>query len=271
MLDSWRFPFGRPLEPVRASADEPRPVFVLTGLPGALRVRWTGPPPSSTEVRALPVDNEPTPLWDGVDVELRLARWKREVAFDPDLHGSVRRPATSTFTGRHLDNLVLDPLGSVRADTWITCCVDQFAMPWRSRRVFDRFDSSLDPRWEPWSIPFDRGKRRLRWHALEHHRARLLHEVDACRPELVVTLGDLAAWVFLRLLDERPAPDDWFRAWYGGPLTVSVGGRRVVWRELAALGSMRRSDGHRGLHDRWIADQASVPTMVGSAGWRSRR
>ena len=269
MLETWRFPFGQPLEPVRASADERRPAFVLTDLPGALRVRWTGPPPWSSEVKALPVDNEPTPLWDGLDVDLCLARWKRAVAFDPDLHGDVRRPASSTFTGRRLDALVLEPLGLARADTWITCCVDRFALPWRSLRVFDRFDAALDPRWDPWSIPYHGGKRRLFWHAIDHHRGRLLRELETCQPELLITLGEVAYRVMCRLLDERP--EGIWAAGYGGEIPVRIGGRAIVWRELPTLAAMRRADGERFRHDRWIAEQAGVPTTVGSPPWRSRR
>jgi hypothetical protein len=226
-------------------------VFVLTDMPGALQVRWTGPHPGSPTFAALPVDNEPLPLWDGEDATLRIHRWKREVAFDADLHGSVERPAADSFSGRHLAALVLEPLGLTRSDCWISHCIDEFALTFRRWRSLARFDPELDPRWEPWTIPTVRGKRWQTWWALDRHRERLVRELADCRPELVITLGDVAMKVMFRLVDDRP---DLWRSYYGGETTTSFHGRQMAWRDLPTLRAMRRSDGFRDQHRRWMAE-----------------
>ncbi len=256
MNDPWAFPFGQPLRPVRPSANEPRPVFLLTGLPGSLQVRWTGPGATSSTVAALPVDNEPEPLWDGQDATERIEAWKRHVAFDPDFHGSVRRPAADTFGGRHLAALVLEPLGLTRSDCWITHCIDDFALSFRRWRSIGRFDPELDPRWAPWSIPLVRGRRWQTWWALDRHGDRLESELAKCRPELVITLGDVAMGVMLRLVDEQP---DLWRSYYGGETATRFRGRPMLWRELPALRAMRRSERHRDLHRRWMVDPNAEP------------
>lgn len=58
------FFFGQPVLPRRAVADGQRDVFVLGAYPSALHVEWT-PPSPHRPVRALAVDNEPEPFWNG--------------------------------------------------------------------------------------------------------------------------------------------------------------------------------------------------------------
>jgi hypothetical protein len=61
-----QFPFGAPV--LACGTEMPTrqfPVLVLGAYPSALHVRWVPPEGYGRAVAALPVDNEPTPFWDG--------------------------------------------------------------------------------------------------------------------------------------------------------------------------------------------------------------
>jgi len=113
------FPFGQPLLPRPPSARERRPVYVLGAYPSGLHVQWKAPAlPTLTRrtVRALLVDNEPTPFWSGDGQEDRVEEWRDRVQWQPawgevsapargvnrcppESPGSSRRPGTGIWTG----------------------------------------------------------------------------------------------------------------------------------------------------------------------------
>lgn len=82
------YPFGLPVTARPPSASGPRSVFLLGAYPSALHIEWT-PPAPYRRVKAIPVDDEPTPFWDGEDQEERVRRWQAAVGFDR-AWGSVR-------------------------------------------------------------------------------------------------------------------------------------------------------------------------------------
>src|SRR5215218_304182 len=79
-VDQARFPFGAPVLPRPPSASDPRPVYLLGAYPSALHVQWTPPAAyGKRKVRALIVDNEPTPFWAGDGEDALIDDWKRRV------------------------------------------------------------------------------------------------------------------------------------------------------------------------------------------------
>jgi hypothetical protein len=80
-----RFPFGAPVLPRGTEVpDRAYPVLVLGAYPSALHVRWSPPAGYGRPVTALPVDNEPTPFWDGDSAETQalFEHWCHQW-FDP--------------------------------------------------------------------------------------------------------------------------------------------------------------------------------------------
>src|SRR5919202_3164484 len=123
-----RFPFGQPVLPRIPSADGPRRLFVLGAYPSALHVAWNPPPlvahlDGYRSIRALAVDNERTPFWDGCDAPALIDGWKAAVNFDPSW-GTVHPPKLNGTTGTNLSERVLKPLGVAHHDAWITDCLD---------------------------------------------------------------------------------------------------------------------------------------------------
>src|SRR5438552_3616039 len=82
------FPFGQPVAPTRPSAVGPKRLFVLGAYPSALHVRWAPPAGQGRVVRALAVDNEPRPFWNGADQEERVLHWQRAVGWRDEFGSS---------------------------------------------------------------------------------------------------------------------------------------------------------------------------------------
>jgi hypothetical protein len=256
------FPFGQPVLPRRASADGPRRSFLLGAYPSALHVRWAPPPGPYRPIRAVPVDNEPEPFWNGADQHRRVERWRAEVGFDP-AWGTVE-PAgeLNGSSGRWVDRQVLEPLGLMREEVWITDCLTTYR---RSVPVHGRIQDTYNPFAGDVGLPIAR----LAEHPDEEHivaealaeRHRLLEELERARPEQIITLGRAALRVLERLVEvagERPRLELRALDGYGRPVGIRVGDRSAVWLALAHPGA---PPPYRTAHARWAgnrrADRAS--------------
>ena len=246
------FPFGQPLLPREPSASGPRPVFILGAYPSALHIRWT--PPEGKAVRALAVDNEPTPFWSGEDEAERIAAWKELVRYDEKWWGTVA-PAgdLNGSTGQKLDTSILNPFEITRADTWITDCLDTYrCSDEQAIRIFGRYNPFAHDRGLPLAIlPEHPDENDIVSEAQQFHVERLRGEVRAAAPGWVITLGNAALRVLTGLLDEVPAsapdhlvPNDT----YGQVLQVRLLGHNVRWLPLAHPAAPKD---YQIAHDEW--------------------
>jgi hypothetical protein len=268
---AFRFPFGRPVLPCRPAADGARRVFVLGAYPSALHVRWTSP---DAAIRALPVDNEPEPFWDGADEAARFDTWRRAVGFDPVAHGEAvpagRRNNGPSGAGLDADYLV--PLGLRRSDCWITDCLDTYRM---SRGVeqalqqrFARFAEAAGLR--PPVLPAHPDERAIVGLALGLHADRLRAEFAEAAPEVVLTLGNAALRVLRTVLDAREPPARLSPAGYGRPTVARAGSRVLRWYALAHPGAMSKLGRWQDAHRSWkqTAQRARPVTYVVEASGR---
>lgn len=256
--EELRFPFGCPVRPCRPSADGRRPVFVLGAYPSALHVRWTPPvAPAGSEpwqsIAAVAVDNEPAPFWEGEDQEFRIAAWMDRVRYDPMRWGTVS-PAghLNGSSGVKVRDRVLDPLGVDRSECWITDCLDTY-------RCSVDLAEALEKRFLPFARTVGLAPHRLLPHpsqaaiveeALRDHRVRLAAELDACRPELVVTLGNAALQVLRELLDDRSLPGELAPdAGYGTVLPSRRNGTALGVLPLAHPAAPKE---YQDAHGRWM-------------------
>src|SRR5688572_9595447 len=107
------FPFGRPVLPCRPLVDGQRNVFVLGAYPSALHVAWTPPSASGARsIRALAVDNEPEPFWDGSDEADQIKVWKDAVDWLPSWGEVAPVEQLNGSSGTWLADKVLEPLGT---------------------------------------------------------------------------------------------------------------------------------------------------------------
>lgn len=244
------FPFGLPVLRRRPSAKSKRRVYVLGATPSALHIAWWAP--TRKLVKALPVDNEPTPFWNGSDEVEQIAEWKKLVRFRLGEWGEV---ATSDLAngaaGRWLDEHVLGPLGVTRDEACLSTCLDTY--------LADAVTAfGIRERYWPWAREVGQPEAKLEPHprdgtllelASTEHRERLLHELSVTVPEIVVTLGNVALKV-LRAITETQAgpaklhPDER----YGVETPLILGKRSAVWMALTRPGTPAA---YAEPHERW--------------------
>jgi hypothetical protein len=229
------FPFGGAVLPRPASASSKRRVLILGAYPSALHVAWR--PPEGKPIKAMAVDNEPVPFWNGEGEEKCIARWKKTVGFLDGEWGEVAGVgALNGSSGHWVDENVLVPLKAGRDDAWITDCLDTyFSSAAGAGRVADTY--------EPFAKRMGLPSARLAAHPSEtaivdestrHHTQRLRQELSDAAPDIVVTLGNAALRVFRGIAGK--IGDIWkLRAdsSYGSEVFSSYDGRRIVWLPLA--------------------------------------
>jgi uracil-DNA glycosylase len=247
------FPFGRPLTPRKPSASEPRRVFVLGASPSALHVEWTPPAPFEP-IAALAVDNEPTHFWTGDDEAAQVSAWVTRVGWRPEWGTVKPAGALNGSSGKWLDEKVLAPLAVTRAECWFTDCLDTYRF---SRGQQDVVTS----RYQPFAA-----RHGLAWPgvpaALAHHSEdelfnearsqlqRLVNELTAAKPQLVVTLGNAALRVFARIIGKEEPDTLEPNKEYGTAQGVTVAGRPATWLPLIHPG--QRSKEWLRAHGRWV-------------------
>ncbi|MGH7293531.1 MAG: hypothetical protein ACRELB_01300, partial [Polyangiaceae bacterium] len=138
------FPFGRPVERRRPSAKSKRRLFVLGAVHSALHIAWWSP--RRQLVKALAVDNEPTPFWNAADEVEQIAAWKQLVRFRVGEWGEVETSdAANGAAGRWLDEQVLAPLGVTRDEACISTCADTYFSD--AAMAF-----AVSDRYRPWAL-----------------------------------------------------------------------------------------------------------------------
>jgi uracil-DNA glycosylase len=195
--------------------------------------------PYGLQIRAVAVDNEPEPFWNGTDEAERITAWRDSVGFD-DRWGVVTPCGhLNGSSGNWVDEMILSPLGTTRQDTWITDCVDTY---FESADAAARLDAS-----EMVDLLMQLGivARQHRPHpnesaivrdAISAHSERLLTELYTARPDCVVTLGNAALRVLGKLADVPNTAPRKLSAQgtdYGRSLTIRVHGRAIQWLPLA--------------------------------------
>jgi hypothetical protein len=227
---------------------------VLGAYPSALHVAWLPPAGSGLRrVRALPVADEPGPFWDGFDADERIDLWRQERQLDPAVHGDFSSPGgLNGSSGRWVDDYVLTPLRVGRANAWITDCLDTYRLSTSvNARLTNTYDSGRARYgWPEWRIRPHPSETDIVSEAGLSHGDRLLRELDACRPNLLVTLGNAACRVVHALSSadqKRLSLTD-----YGDRRTVKVGGHAHEWLALAHPAAPRR---YQVAHREWLEQQ----------------
>jgi hypothetical protein len=182
-------------------------VFILGVYPSALHIAWTPPPPFHP-IKAITVDNEPEPFWAGWDQEDRIESWKKAVKYDSCAWGKVSSPSSlNGSAGRWVEEQVLIPLHIRREEAWITDCLDTYKC---SRDLAARLDDTYGPFVEkmggagrelrPAILSLYPSEKEAIDQALRLHRSRLLGELEAANPDLVITLGNVALAIIRNFL-----------------------------------------------------------------------
>ena len=265
-----QYPFGAPVRSVARQPSGHRRVFILGAYPSALHIRWIPPDGSNLgAVRALAVDNEPEPFWDGADDAELVDAWAAE--WFSASYGRVS-PAgkLNGSSGRWVDEQVLRPLAARREEVWFTDCLDTYrGSRGQAKRIGDTYTPFADEADLPQAILGDHpSETAIVRQCLDGHQERLLDELDAVAPDLVVTLGNAAARVFHELIGlDGPAPP-LAREGYGEFVHVArLSGRAIQWLPLVHPGAP--STWQQG-HAVWV-EQVARGSADGSAGGTRER
>ena len=237
----FQYPFGRPLLSTRRSPAGKKPVFILGAYPSALHIKWI--PPTMHIVKALAVDNEPEPFWDGSGELGLIENWKKQVGFQEEWGDAIPTNGFNGTSGSWLAEQVLKPLEIQREEAWITDCLYTYRL---SARMKKRIGDTYRPiagikNLPPSNILPHPSEDTIVYEVLSKHLPTLREEVEAVEPDLVVTLGNAASRVFSGYLTHRNENRD-------PALLPTEGKERVLsvrgyWRRLSVrLWSMREAN-----------------------------
>lgn len=258
------FAFGAPVLPSKPSSSERRDVYVLGAYPSGLHVSWTPPVLDGLalkSIRAMIVDNEPTPFWDGTDAETRFQAWRRTVGWQKDW-GTVKVASSSSNgpSGKWVTHHIIKPLGVDRAGVCISDCLDESRLnAGQAARIADTYAPVAERLGLPQSTlrPVPSGESAMVKEAVDHHLDRLRSELRDCSPAKIVTLGNAALRVSARVLElGDDAPSALSREAYGRPLQVQFHGRSVEWLPLVHPRSGERTPPWPTIHTAWATKRA---------------
>ena len=199
----------------------------------------------------MPIDDEPTPFWDGDGEAEYVAAWARKV-FRAGW-GKVE-PAGNGTTGRALDEHYLRPLGIAREQTWITDCVDTYCISEAGRRAIDaRFKPFAAAHGLPQTeLLAHRSDRTIVEEAIADHLSRLRRELRRASPSVVMTLGSAAARVFAAVVDV-PDPGGLRVDGYGARRAFTLAGKSLDWYPLVHPRARRQIAHWTSAHELWCA------------------
>ena len=200
-------------------------------------------------VRAIPIDDEPYPFWNGADAQQRVAMWLDWLQPSPSIHGTFGAPPRLNGpSGSWVDDNILQPLGYERENACITDCLDTYRMSVGvEQRIRDTYVTAGLPACYLAPHPSEGDIVR---EALTHHRGRLLSELECAYPEIVATLGNAAARVFASIVGLPQSKLSVLD--YGEPRRVALRDRTLTWYPLAHPAAPMV---YQDAHTKWVANQ----------------
>jgi uracil-DNA glycosylase len=201
-----------------------------------LHVKWTPPPTSGVRaVRALAVDNEPEPFWDGKDEADRVEAWRLRVEWSDEWGRAEPAVGLNGPSGDWVVTNIVDRLGYNRMQAWMTDCLDTYrastAMQKAVDTVYGPFAARLGlPAAELLSHP---SENQIVREAIAEQLTRLRSELGRGQPDVVVTLGNAALRVLAAMADDRPAITKLVAENYGKTIGITISGVQFSWLPLA--------------------------------------
>jgi uracil-DNA glycosylase len=248
------FPFGQPLRTVVQADRVPKKVFVLGVYASAVHARWIGLDGKDC-VKALAVASEPYIFWRGDGAAEIVSRIQVPAAVGKLVPADRRLNGPS---GVALDDLVLNPLGVSREDTWLCDLVPHSCVNPGQREAIAR---AYLPLLEKYSLPRPSIPAVPKPLADGARRQAILAEIIESEAELLVLLGDEPIRWFMRHHDSRWRRLSDFTP-YGNFHDANVGGRamRVLAlvhpRQAARLGPSSTSWWR--VHGAWMRQRRSA-------------
>lgn len=199
MAERYYFPFGEKLKKIEQKDKSPKKVFVLGVYASAVHARWSDKD-GKQKVPALAVASEPEIFWTGDNAQDII-----KAIEIPDQLGRLSVPTNKKLngpSGRALNNLFLLPLGLDRSQTWLCDMLPFSRVNKNQRQAIDKhYTKEIINEFNlaPANIP-DFNKAELNSQA---RREEILDELEISKAEIMVLLGDLPIYWFLRFHNKK--------------------------------------------------------------------
>jgi hypothetical protein len=155
------------------------------------------------------VDNEPEIFWAGGEEQenAAISEWKRLVGYQPEWGQISAAGRFNGSSGLWVNQRVFVPLGKSRQDSWLTDCLDTYRCSKGLSTYLQKTYSYLRNTngWPQANHSPHPDENAIVVEAITNHKNRLLSELTAAHPTLVITLGNAALRVFRHLLLEDSA------------------------------------------------------------------
>jgi hypothetical protein len=279
-MSEWGvFPFGKPNSERPARRAKKADAVVIGVSPSAWHVHWTAPANRQIGPRGsvdeLAVDVAPTLFWDGAldDFDGRLTQWKHDVGFRDGEHGTISPVLPSQHGGTSTKVLAhyLAPLGLDVDRVSFTDIYPVFTLKsagGMQREAGDAIREEYDPLapvlgFAPCTLPAQADLGELPRIAAERFGARLVDDLAAAKPSLVITLGRDVWATLMRLPALRPqSPVVGFDALksdqYGAVGSLFINASRVNWLPLVHPGLLGRASEWETLHAAWAVSPKTL-------------
>lgn len=261
MTDKYYFPFGQELKKVEQKDKSQKKAFVLGVYASAVHAKWTDKD-GRQKVAALAVASEPEIFWTGNNAEQIISAIKF-----PEQLGKLSEPSDKKLngpSGRALDKLFLSPLGLDRNEAWLCDLLPESRVNEKQRQAINNnytVDLIKNFNLKPANIPdFDKAELNS-----QKRREEILNELELSQAEIVILLGDLPIYWFLRFYNKGFSKLSQFGdtvKTYGRQHDLKINNKiyNVIPlchpRQADRLGSSNAKWGN--LHDNWIKEKQTT-------------
>ena len=255
------FPFGKELTKVEQQDKTPKKVFVLGVYASAVHARWTDANGGQL-VSALAIASEPNIFWTGENAEQIISS-----IYVPERLGRLSVPKDINLngpSGRALDNLFLNPIGLNRSAAWLCDLLPESRVNEAQRKAINKYYTQeivSKNNLTSATIPnFDKAELNS-----ERRRNEILEELEQSKAEVIILLGDLPIYWFLRFFERKFTKLSQFGETldtYGRQHPVKINNRpyNIIPlchpRQADRLGSSNAKWGM--LHDNWVKRQYTL-------------
>lgn len=247
------FPFGEKVRRLIQKDQTPKKYFVIGSYASAVHATWRSAEDKIFS-KALPVANEPEILWKGVPSE--SGEIIRRIKVPPEA-GRLSQPGkwVNGGVGRLFDIEILRPLDIFRTDVWLVLLIPYTVANKGQRKALNRYTRAAGEYNLPVSnIKFSNIKTSL----VDHNRIReLLNELEVAKAEVIITLGDLPLYHFIRLFEPEKRTLSCFKM-YGQLHTIKINDKSYQLLPLyhpkagEKVGSYTQQ--WKNVHSNWIKD-----------------
>lgn len=256
MENLGNFPFGEAVERLSQKDRTPKKYFVIGSYASAVHTAWYDLN-EKVITKSLAVANEPEILWTGNSFEAMTIINRLNC---PPEAGSLCDPGKwmNGGVGRLFNMDILKPLNIFRSDVWLALLIPFTIANKGQRKAMNRYNRICEQFKLP---PAKLHPSNIKSELIDEERiSELLKELEECKPDVIITLGDLPLHHFIRRFDETKFNLTAFK-YYGSLHEVEINSRHYkllpLYHPKAGENLGSYTEKWMKVHKDWIKYQAS--------------